>query len=185
MQVIRITNSCIKHLINSLVIEEETRLLFERCILQFSASYVNFLYDLFYGNEKLYQRLLDSETHLGMDNVEGILGRYASAFGKVNANSIYVVDKFDLLYSVSYGSVSMSGKISNHVYEDFYCRLEDITDSDTAMYHMEAVFESIDVIMSYVETLILRKCMQEDNYQSPCLSVYSTIHADSLLLAVI
>jgi hypothetical protein len=89
-----------------------------------------------------------------------------------------------VIYGISCTGQGRANKFNDQVYEDLYNTLEDITDKETAAVLMEEVFDAVENLMACVESIVMRKSLQEEQMDTTNVSVHVTIHQDSLLVAV-
>lgn len=190
MQITRLTDSCIKTIVNSLAIDDRIRELLNRCIQTYALGYVHLLHSLFSESSGLYQPVLGQESYLGVQPAEEIIDKFQRTYSKIlngrrlDYHTTFVADKLDVIYGISCTGQGRANKFNDQVYEDLYSTLEEVTDKETAAALMEEVFDAVENLMAYVESIIMRKLLQEEQMDTSNVSVHVTIHQDSLLVAV-
>lgn len=162
MYLISITNNVIHDLIESLTLNETSKNVLKHVILRYDHSYINFVYCLFSVYLKPYVRLNSDECHLCSHERLEVLQTFNERLPRVNYDNIFIADKFDVLFGVSPYTHVDSSKFSTYLYEDMYNRIENITGVEIATEYMEDVFESIEYIVSHLESSIVRLVNKED-----------------------
>lgn len=184
MQVICLSDQSIKNIIDSLSITEDTKRLLDLCIQSYSQSRVHFLHDLFCENSNLYQPLCSPHTYIGQVNPNQILERFQEVHKRVDKRSIYVANKLDMLCGVSWPR-STGLKITDHAYDEFHWRLEEVGGVQTALECASEIYDCIENIMAYVETVMLKETLKQDDGAFSDLFVYIQMKQNRLLLTVL
>lgn len=190
MRITVLTNSCIKTIVNSLAIDDQIRELLNKCTQTYGPGYVHFLHSLFNESSGLYQPVLGQDSYLGVQPAEEIIEKFQTTYKNIlngkrlDYGSTFVADKLDVIYGISCTGQGRASKFNDQVYEDLYNTLEEITDKETAAVLMEEVFDAVENLMACVESIVMRKSLQEEQMDTANVSVHVTIHQDSLLVAV-
>lgn len=184
MQVICLSDQSVKTIIDQLSISEDTKRLLNRCIESYSESRLHFLHDLFCENSNLYQPLFSPHTYIGQVKPNEIVERFQEVHKRVDKRSIYVANKLDMLCGVSWPR-STGLKITDHAYDEFHWRLEEVGGVQTALERASEIYECIENIMAYVETIMLKETLKQDDGAFSDLFVYIQMKQGRLILTVL
>lgn len=183
MKTICISEHFIRNLFNNLIISEETRQLLHNLITRYDHDYVKFIFAIYsvYTNE--YVNILSAESGISERQYLSILQKLSILNIPIHPSNIFVGDKFDILYGISYKEHSFSSHFNSYFYEDIYSRLENLTGVQ-ASEHMEEVFESIENVVINLETnLISISEVQEGDRAS--LIFYIDVYKDHLIFVIV
>ena len=184
MQVIHFSDNAISSIIEKLSADESVVDLLNKCIETYSESKAKFLYDLICENVDLYQPLFDPHTYIGHVNPNEIVDQLSQLHRHIDKRNIYVVNKLDMLHGVSWQKVT-GLRVSNHAYDEIHWRIEEIGGVHTAMSHAVEVYNCIECLMSYVESMMLKETLTNDDGAYSSIFFYVQMLKGRLVLTVL
>ena len=189
MYVLRITNSCIENIINSLVISDGTRELIKKLVSMYEESYIGFVHCLFTIYTVDYIEILDDNSPVSRVTAKSIIDQFNqfNCAEDVTTVGVLVADVYDLFYRLSaHPYIIEYSKFKTHLYEDVFDDLESIVGPVEATNYLEEVFFSIEYIVQSMELSILSISNRDtDTSSGCCLYLQLNLSRTQLLLNII
>lgn len=192
MYLLIVSNNSIKSIIDRLTIKETTKEVLEAIILHYDYSYVNFIYTLFSVYLRAYVRLVDNIEDMSYSEIREIIDKFNAELPRVNPDNILLVDRYDILFTLSPMLFLESDKFTSFIYEYIYNRIEHLIDvnyfkedmSEEAIDYMEDILEAIEEIMASIEHTIIRHVNKDDEESTyGTFKLHLEIVDDSLYIA--
>ena len=184
MQVIHLTDNNVTSIIEKLSADENVIQLLNQCIETYSESKVRFLYDLICENVDLYQPLFDPHTYIGHVNPNDIVEQLSRLHRHIDKRNIYVANKLDILHGVYWQSAT-GLRVNNQTYDEIHWRIEEISGIHTAMTQAAEVYACIECLMTYVESMMLKDIMINDDGAYDSVFFYVQMLKGRLVLTVV
>ena len=172
MQMITITDSHIKNIVNSLTIQDDCKNILNRMILEYDTSYVSFLYSLFRIYTNLYLPVTSGEVWLDQSDMNYLRRKTNTRLPQCNLEDIVTCDRYDLIYNLTSRARPLSGRVNSCMYDDVYSRIAEMVGDEKAHWYMEEVFESIEFIMTSIESVLFRLSSNQPEETTPTHNVF-------------
>lgn len=174
----------LRHLFSSLNLSEDSHAVLNNIILRYDHDYAKFIYGVFSAYNKVCISLMDEHCEVSRDEVRNSIQRLTALRREINPASIFVADKFDLLYGVSCTGDTRNEKFKDFMYEDMYSRLENLYGVQAAPQFMEDVFESIEFVIGHIEGNLIGISQSLDDSHGN-LTFYLDVYHEGLLFIII
>ena len=189
MYVLRITNSCIENILNSLTITNGSRELIKQLMNLHENSYIGFIHSLFTFYTIDYMPILGENSPVPRVTAKSIIDQFNqfNCANDVTTVDVLVADVYDLLYRLSAHPYTLEySKFRTHLYEDVFVNLESIVGPVEATNYLEEVFFSIEHLVQYIEHSILSISNRDTDTSSDCcLYLQLNLSRTQLLLNII
>lgn len=139
---------------------------------------------------RMYRNLLDTDIGLEKAERRAIHRKYNRLLNGLGTHirpaDILVADKMDLVFGLTGAGYDQPGRFRDHMYEDFYNRLEELLGVDQASYYLEETFSLIDTVVSEIEGMVMGLYIKNegDDVGNGNLSLYADIREGNLVLVV-
>ena len=184
---ITITDNHIKNIINSLTIQDDAKNILNRMILEYDISYVSFLYSLFRVYTNLYLSVTSGDVWLDQSDLNYLKAKTNTRLPQCNLEDVITCDRYDLIYNLTSRDRPLSGRFNSCMYDDVYSRIAEMVGDVKAHWYMEEVFESIEFIMTSIESVLFRLSSNqpEDPTRNPNVFIYVDFVGRDLNLVLI
>lgn len=189
MYVLRITNTCIENLINSLIISDGSRELIKKLISLYEGSYIGFVHCLFTIYTTGYVGILNENSPIPRVTAKSIIDHFNrfNCANDVTTADVLVADVYDLLYRLSAHPYTLEySMFRTHLYEDVFVNIESIVGPVEASNYLEEVFFSIEHLIQSIEHSMLSISNRDkDTSSGCCLYLQLNLSRTQLLLNII
>lgn len=180
---LKVNNLVIKNYLAGMTISDEVKIIINDIIDKYDHSYTHLLYSIFNVYLKSYVQLTDENCSLSKEEIIHITDKFNIYLPKVNSNQILIIDKLDLIFTISTNNKYDCSKFSSYFYEDIYNKIENYLGVEKANVHLEDIFAALESIVLFVESsMISISNKNEEIEQFNNLYLYVDLYYNDLIL---
>lgn len=183
---LRITNTNIQHIIDSVCLEENLLNALKNIIVRYDSSYVHFVYVIFSVYLKSYVQLTDIHSNLTDADRRYLLNHFQSLVnGNLLENNILVADRYDIIYGTSPIAYFESGRFNDYFYDDMYSRISNLYGKEFVDLYMHEIFLAAEAVIQSIEGIIVQLVCKDEEERSTSIGIQLQIYNNDLYMFLV